>query len=285
MHELLNNKTGKVIRFAEDVHELTPDEYLFYLDLVLQYMSGQITDPQEVKRRLFSKLTGLKISFRMFFYKPELIEAIWSAVNERVNLLDSFFDITETKGKPEYAMHVKCTSNLLPRWNGWTGPENLLYDITWGQFKQCVNALKLLNQAQEAGELTEAERYTTDIFRALYKVPQKMKHCKKQIPDTVQFHALTYFSYWYELITTCPIGINGEDVDFSVLWKQDPDEPANEQDKSGWLGISFAIAESGVFGDLDDVDNQKLYKVLMFLYKEKMNTIFRKEQNNTSEND
>ncbi len=286
MHELLNTKTGKITQFAEDIHELTPEQYLFYLDLVLQNMVGEITDPQIIKRKLFSKLCDVKVSWRMNFYSKETYEAIWSALTDKINLLDSFFDITEDEqGKETFQLHVKCTGNLLPTWKKYKGPENLLMDITWGQFKQCVNALKLMQYARQNEDVQDIERFTKDIFHALYKsAPNPLKGAK-EIPDTVQFHALTYFSYWYELITTYPIEINGEEIDFSVLWKSDDDEVSNEMDKSGWMGITFSIAESGVFGDTEDVDNEKLYKVLMFLYKNKVTQIFEKKQQKKQNND
>ncbi len=250
MHELLNTKTGKVTQFAEDVHELTPEQYLFYLDLVLQNMVGEITDPQIIKRKLFSKLCDVKVSWRMNFYSKETYEAIWSALTDKINLLDSFFDITEDEqGKETFQLHVKCTGNLLPEWKKYKGPENLLMDITWGQFKQCINALKLIKYARDNGNIQEIERFTKDIFHALYRPPltpprgrtrnpsaslvplKRGQQEKRGIPDTVQFHALTYFSYWYELISSYPIEINGEEIDFSVLWKSDDDEPTNDMEK------------------------------------------------------
>lgn len=285
MHELLNTKTGKITQFAEDVHELTPEQYLYYLDLVLQNMVGEITDPQIIKRKLFSYLCDVKIGFRMFFYKKEMYEAIWSALADKINLLDSFFDhSTDEDGKESYQLHVKCAGNLLPTWKKYKGPDNLLMDITWGQFKQCVNALKLMQHARQNEDIKDIERFTKDIFHALYRLPTT-NYKLPTIPDTVQFHALTYFSYWYELITTYPIEINGEEIDFSVLWKSDDDDVTNELDKSGWMGITFSIAESGVFGEADDVDKEKLYKVLMFLYKNKVNTIFEKQQQKKQSND
>jgi len=286
MHCLLNLRTNKEISFPEDIHELTPEQYLFYLDIVLQNMVGDITSPDEIKQRLFKKFTNLKISWKLAFRRQETEEAIWSALTEKINLLDSFFDISEAEdGHPVYSLHTKCTANLLPEWRNFKGPNNLLMDITWGEFKQCLNALKLLQEAEKEGNITDMERYTKDIFFCLYKWPFNHSTPLKKIPDTVQFHALTYFSYWYELITTCPITINGEEIDFTILWKSDPDDPTNELDKSGWLGVTFTIAESGVFGDSEDVDNQKLYKVLMYIYKQKAQAIFDKEQLKKLKND
>ena len=76
MHELLNIRTGKTISFPSDIEELTPDQYLFYIDLAFQYFNGSIKDVSEVKRRLFVYLTDLKVSGKMNFYLPETKEAI-----------------------------------------------------------------------------------------------------------------------------------------------------------------------------------------------------------------
>jgi hypothetical protein len=282
MHELLNTRNSKSISFASELEELTPEQYMFYLDLVLQQMVGQIADPDVIKRKLFAYLTDLRVSWKMKLYPPDVEEAIWSALTDKINLLDSFFDIEEVEGKNVYKMHVKCGVNLLPTWKNYKGPANMLSDITWGQFKICLNALKMIIQAEETRDIKEIEIHTLDIFRALYKL--KTRNSKLiTIPDTVLFHAQTYFSYVYELITTVPIPINGEDIDFSILWKPDKDEKSNEEDKSGWLGISFSIAESGVFGDYRDVEEENMYNVLVYLYKQKVNARFEREQSKKSE--
>jgi len=272
MHELLNTRTNKIISFPQDVDELTPDQYLFYLDLVLQQMVGEISDPQAIKRKLFAYFTDLKLGWKMGTYSEEVIESIWSSLSDKIDLLDSFFDIEETDGKVMYSMHVKCGMNLLPAWNKHKGPEDMLSDITWGQFKICLNALKMISIAQEEDDVEGIERNTMDMFNAMYKNPQPLKGGKKyknrEIPDTVLYHAQTYFSYVYELITTVPIPINGEEMDFSILWKKEEGDDEDSGDKSGWLGITFGIAESGVFGDFKNVDEENMYNVLIYLYKQ-----------------
>lgn len=276
MHELLNIRTGKVIAFAEDVWELNAEQYLFYLNLVLENIAGNVTDPQDIKMRLFAHLTDLKLGWKLAFRKMETEEAVWSALTDKINLLDSFFDIEENDmGKKLYNLHIKCTKNLLPEYKKYKGPDNFLNDIRWYQFKNALNAMKMLDIAMKEKNVVEIAKYTSDIFYALYTKPPKAKYI--QLPDTVQYHALMYFSYWYELITTTPIEINGEEIDFAILWKTDPDAPQNEKDKSGWLGITFAIAESGVFGTNEDVDNEKLLNVLMLIYRNKINELNEKE--------
>lgn len=290
MHELLNVKTNETILLPSDVDELTPEQYLFYLDLALEQLTGEITDPMEIKRKLFVHFTDLKPSAKMEFYSPEEQEEIWVALTEKINLLDSFFDIENENGNTVYNLHIKSGVNLLPIWKGLTGPADMLSNITWGDFVNCLNAMKLISLAQAEEDVEEIQSNTIELFQTLYKpenrnTKYKTRNTKRDIPDTVLYHALTYFSYVYELITTVPIPINGEELDFSIIWKGDgDDEEQNKQDKSGWAGILFSIAETGIFGRTADVNNTELYDVLMYLYSRKMQAIAEKKQHDKTTN-
>lgn len=284
MHELLNTRTNEIIAFPSDIDELNPEQYLFYLDLALEQLTGEITDPMEIKRKLFVYFTDLKPSAKMEFYSPEEQEEIWVALTEKINLLDSFFDIEEPptpKGGKEkiYHLHVQCGANLLPEWNGLKGPADMLSDITWGDFVNCLNNMKLISLAKAENDILEIQSNTIELFQTLYK-PLATKgglerHHKliKEIPDTVLYHALTYFSYVYELITTVPIPINGDEIDFSIIWKGSKDDDSDKADKSGWAGVLFSIAETGIFGRTTDVNSTGLYDVLTYLYSRKLQAI------------
>lgn len=288
MHELINIRTGKEIRFPSELMELTPEQYLFYLDVMLQHMSGALNDPTDIKRRIFAKFTDLKVSWKMRIRPKQVQEAVWEDIDRKADMLDSFFDISEQNGRTRYAMKMKCHVNLLPEWNGYIGAQNFFKDITWAQFKQCLSAMKLLRKAESEKKSNDIVRYSVDIFRALYKPGKKAKPLSKY-PDTVLFHAINWFAYWYELISTQPLGIDGEQVDFSLLWKKskdivsvkdEPDMPENEFDKSGWTGITFMIAETGALGDADTVDRLPVGKVLMFLYKQRCDELFQRVVDN-----
>jgi hypothetical protein len=276
MHELLNVRTSKVIRFAEDIHELTPDEYLFYLDLALKQVTGEITDEKEIKRALFVKITDLKVGWRMAWSTEDEEVAVWSALTEKINLLDSFFDIRTENDRHIYDMHLKSGANLLPTWDGLHGPEDMLNNMNWGEFVRCLNAVKMLNKAREQEDLAGIQQNTIELFETMYT--GRRKSSKKPIPDVVLFHAINFFGYVYELISTVPIEINGEMIDFSIIWKSDDDETKEQKNKSGWEGILFAIAEAGIFGRTVDVNNTPLYEVLMYLYDKKHQILEEKKQ-------
>lgn len=268
MHELLNTHTGKVIRFASDIDELSQDEYLYYLDLALKYLVGELTDVSEIKRKLFARLTELKVSWKMAYYDEERQQAIWSALTDKINLLDSFFDITPENDNVVYKMHLQSGVNLLPEWKGLYGADAMLNNLKWGEFTNCLTAVKEINAGREAGDDEMVLSGSMDLFRIIYK-PAKGKNYPKRVPDTVLFHTLNFFTYVYELITTTPIPINGEEVDFSLIWKRD-NQTEDTEDKSGWSGVLFGIAETGIFGTAKEVNEAGLYEILLFLYNRKL---------------
>lgn len=267
MHELLNTRTGETYTFPATVDELTPEQYLFVLNIALMNMAGELKTPADIKQRLFVYFTDLRISPALAFRSSETEDAVWSQLSSFIDLLDSFFDIETTpEGTLRYTLQLRSTANLLPEWNGYKAPSDFLNEITWAQFKNCIYALRLLNESIQADNVEDTAFYGSEIVRILYGIPAGV-----DIPDTVQFHALTWFGYWYELITTTPININGEDIEFFTIWKTENENDDNDtdSDKSGWMGVTFSIAEKGVFGNSEQVDKQPLLHILMYIFRQK----------------
>ncbi len=277
MHELFNFKSGKTIAFASDIDELTPEQYLYYLELAMKYMSGEIADVQELKRLLFVKLTDLKVSWKMHFYNPETREQIWAALAEKIDLLDSFFDIDEqADGRKVYKMHLDSARNLLPEYKGWQAPDWCLDSITVGEFVSCIELLKQIRRL--SAEPTEENEKAVNVcgkqlFYNLYK-PKSARTPKlgtrNSELETVYFHVINYFGYFVEIITTTPLVINGNSIDFSVLFPKpdESDETSEQRDGDiGWNGVIFSVAETGVFGNVEQIMKEKLISILLFLYK------------------
>jgi len=311
MHELLNIKTGKTIRFASQVGEFKPDEYLFYVILFLKQLSGELTDPHEIKRQLFVKLVRLKMGWRMWFYKQETREAVWCALSEKIDLLDSFFEITtEEDGHRVFKMiHPRCGYNLLSEWNGLKGPKNMLMNLAWGEFIQCLDCMKQIQLATTNEDYEVVEELSEEMMRVLYKTPplrsspllkgtlrktsalraRPLKPLRfacpiKPLPlkgtplekgrmeyGAVMFHCITYFSYVYELITTVEIPYKGNEIPFYIIWQKDEDDDdfVPENDLTEWDGILFSLAESGAFGTTENVNGYNMWDILLYLYKQK----------------
>lgn len=281
MHELLNTRTGKTIAFPSDIDELSPDQYLFYIDLAFQYFNGSIKDVSEVKRRLFVYLTDLKVSSKMNFYIPETQEAIWSAVAAQVDLMDSFFDIEVTDTGKTYRMHTECVRQLLPHWKQFSTYSDIFEQMKWGEFRKCCDLFKMIKLETDRGNDKQADELVRELFLTLYK-SKKKPNPKHKIPESVLFHALNYFSYIYHLVTTTPIEINGEEIDFSQLWGDDDENNTSEPNKLGWNAVHFELSEKGVFGNAEQADKEKFMNVFLWMYKQRMDAIQLEKQINKS---
>lgn len=281
MHELLNIRTGKTIAFPSDIDELTPDQYLFYVDLAFQYFNGSIKDVSEVKRRLFVYLTDLKVSGKMNFYLPETKEAIWSAVATYIDLMDSFFDIEVSETGKSFRMHTECVRQLLPRWKQFSTYSDIFEQMKWGEFRKCCDLFKMIKVETDRGNDVQADELVKELFFTLY-VSKKKPNPKQLIPESVLFHALNYFSYIYHLVTTTPIEINGEEIDFSILWDDEDKNKSSEPNKLGWNSIHFELSEKGVFGNAEQADKEKFINVFLWMYKQRMDAIDMEKRTNNS---
>lgn len=285
MHELLNIRTGKTIAFPSDIAELTPDQYLFYIDLAFQYFNGIIKDVFEVKRRLFVYLTDLKVSAKMNFYQPEMLDAIWSAVAAHIDLMDSFFDIEVTETGRSYRMHTECVRQLLPAWKQFSTYSDIFEEMKWGEFRKCCDLFKMIKLETDRSNDKQADELVRELFFTLYK-SKKKPNPKQKIPESVLFHALNYFSYIFHLVTTTPIEINGEEIDFSQLWGDEDQNNTSEPNKLGWNSIHFELSEKGVFGNSEQADKEKFMNVFLWMYKQRMDALqLEKRINKSNSND
>lgn len=131
----------------------------------------------------------------------------------------------------------------------------------------------LARDKQVIGELRELIKMSSsDAVRKDLK--GKLKIIKQRQWQVVLYHILNWFSYYLEVITTMPMVVAGVEVDFSVLFpKAEIDEDDLESRRKakgvdmGWNGVLLDVAEAGVFGDLRAVEQEKMIKVLLYLYK------------------
>ena len=70
--------------------------------------------------------------------------------------------------------------------------------------------------------------------------------------------------------------IGGEDIDFRMLFQKLASEDRKADDKTGWTGIVFEVAASGVFGNKKEVDDTPFWDVLLYLYKCKFEYLHQK---------
>lgn len=262
MHTLYNIKTKEDITFPSTIHELSPKQYLAYLKLM--YKAEIRSIPIKDLRVALLKIVS-PIHFGTSYLKMDKEEKseMWESIYALSEKMDSFFDIEEMEGKLSYRPHLKCATNLLPCWKDYVGPDDMLNNITWGEFISCMNLLNVYKQAMESEDMQQADNILSELFFTLYKPTEEQK--RVAVPIYIRMHALYFFTYVFELISTTPIDIHGNEIDFSIIFSNKGS--GSNDNRIGWNGLVFAIAESGVFGKTSDVHQESFWSVMLYLYK------------------
>lgn len=265
MQEFTYNNEIKLI--PEDLEELLPWQYYRYLELVIMMNTGKIS-PFEMKCKLISLLLNMKYNFIM------CRKSVVDEISNQLYKLDGFFDITEEGDRIIYDPHIKTGRNLLPSYKKWIGPADMLNDITFGQFVQCLNLVKAMEVTRENKDDEQSDNLISEFGRILYK--SEGVKSGEILPPLVCFHSYIFFYAVWELICTVPIPVNGEEINFSILFQEQGEKRLN--DKTGWVGIAFEIASSGVFGNVKQINETPFWDVLLYLYKCRFESIHNKKQ-------
>lgn len=260
---------NKIKEIPENLDELSPEQYYRYLELVLMMNTGKIS-PFEMRCKLVSLLLGMKCNFAI--YK----ESIVNEISAQLYKVDAFFDITEESGKLIYDPHIKSGKNLLPSYKKWKGPDDMLNNITFGQFVQCLNLAKAIEVAQKENDNRQVDGLMSEFGEILY-INTESQVGENKLPPLVCFHSYLFFCAVWELVYSVPIPINGEDINFSILF-QEPYGDKRPDDKTGWAGVAFEIASSGVFGNVKQINETPFWDVLFYLYKCRFESIHNKNQ-------
>lgn len=255
MHTFVNIKTGREYGIPSDVSELRPRQLLFYVKLMLMSYDGEI-DFATYKLLLYRKLTGLRLSHRFYAAKPDRREALLDAVRRNAESMRSFFDVSETEHT--FSPRGMSGRNPLPRIRLRQGPADMLVDLPWGCFCNCVKACADTKDADRA----KFRRTVSYVFDQLYR--PVIRFIRLPVPFEAQYAAFLFFRAVLDLLYSSPVTVNGREIDFGILFKSDKKE---KSDGVGWDGLRLAVAEAGVFGTLNQTDNQPLWDVLIYLYK------------------
>ena len=235
----------KKIEVPECLDELTPAQYGYFVRLG-SWLAGGLIDLETWRARWFSYLAGMGASIYTIL-KPEYIEQAAPMVDD---VTSPFLALTDKGMQPVY----NTCKNLLPSYGGYSGPKDWLDDVSYAKFVECSTLLELAREADDPIEIYE------EIARALYAIPED-----RPVPELLAWHAPVLFGSVWHAIQSGPVEINGRQIDFSIIFKSTGQR--RPDDKTGWAGISFEVASTGIFGNIKELDSQPFWTVLMYLYK------------------
>lgn len=264
MHHVVIPEKDLKWELPEDVSEMTSEQYRYFLNLSLESMARGMT-VEDIKTLLVYEFLGLNRS-----YKSDQADRKFMNIGLVGDLFDDYFVSAEVDGKKVMRPDLEQPFNLWPRYrhrSGWVfiGPEDGLANWSFGNY---IKATNLLNEIQEN---RYPEELMQELARLMYKpwgfnqLPSWLP--KINFPTDLLWHCVYFLQGSISWITTNPaMKINNVTVNMRKLFNKN----AEGRQDVGMLGVLFAIAESNVFGPMDQAEKQGLYTVLLRLYQIKL---------------
>lgn len=230
---------GKIYDIPADINELTAEQADTFLTLAMLHDSRWIT--REGFRRLW--LSALIEMEDYSILLPEYIKEL----EDQQPKLDGFF-------MPDGSADLRTSKNILPAYEGLQGPADNLAGLSFGDF---IEALTVLADIGDDNPYHAANH----IARMLYNIPEEIP-----VPVLLAYWAPRLVANVWSMIQTGPVEINGAAIDFRIIFRSNETE-SHADDKTGWTGILFEIAEKGLFGPVPEVEKTDMWAILLYLYK------------------
>lgn len=264
----------KDIQFPECWEEVKPAEWLHLLKIrnKLAYVGVGIT-LRDIKRewcRFVLVNRGIK--------KKNVDDLV--LIDELTETLDWMWHISEDGREVELV--YDSTVNLLPSWGRYRGPLSHGADLTFAEFRHAVTLMNLYNQDKDVITLRA-------LCGTLYRLPGKDPRSKKfdgkyredfhpsrtilyaermkLMPEWIMWGIYCWFAYFCQYLIEGDFILDGKQVSFSSIFERNS-ASGGKQD-IGMNSILFSVAESGIFGNVQDADNELLLKIMLKLLDDK----------------
>jgi len=258
---------GIKMLYPSTLEEMSTEQYLFYVDQLIRLKTEEI-DFETFKLKVTYFLVGLYHKKKSWL-KPKSVEEL---ENMKANIVMIQESLSEIFTEP---LREGSPVNLLKRVNiggiEWIGPEDVLSNVTIGQF---IDANSHFKQYLDNNDGEALKRFFATLWRPrrfFERLPSQynertlsfdVKRLKK-IPLSVAMAAYYFFAACLEYMRESPLVLDGVEIDFSVLYRgsksnQSPGSP-------GMKDVLFTLAESGVFGSMEQLKQATYLDVMLRL--------------------
>jgi hypothetical protein len=285
MHVIESQETNIKRYIPSDLSECDQQQYMDMCELIFYFQNQQITY-DEFRTHAVYKLMNMVPS------KKESVddESKFANIYRISELIDDFFE-TDAEGLKtikQYYIHNPIPS-FRPLFKTLYGPSDSFMNMTFGEY---TDALRLFLDFHATGDMELLK-----LLAALFYRPKKSFHFIKkrlssydgdfrepynskllEINAEQLKHAPIGFVYGFYLLFAsfqkylidAKIPWGGKEIDFAILFESSKDD--NNEPESGDIpgigmdSIAFSIAESGTFGNIEQVRNTNFWDIMVRMY-------------------
>ncbi len=299
------------IEYPSCLEDLSPEQAVFFVRQYLNFMSGSISGEQ-FRIYLAWNFIGLTKSLRynhlMSLRKKtqqeqDLLDGIHSNVYKISETLDSFFQEEKQDGKPVKILRFFCIKQIIPNIGRFYGPASGMTDCSFWEYKlaheeyaeyckttDSIHLFRLAAILYRPRKLFLGIRKLLPFYNGRQRIPLTPGTNPRSIDARarkLQSRARNYWAVYYSflffssiekyLLTGRPV-IDGKEIDLSVLYEGS----AQKGENIGLTGILYSLAETKVFGDINQTADAGLYDIIARLYQV---AVMYKNAKNTNDSD
>jgi len=268
MHTIDIIETNKRLFVPEKLSECSPKQLASICNYIFLYQNGKLSYRDFQTHCLYALLNMKKSKKDLDPAKEELINANLSRI---MPLLDSFFKVKNGKQSTIQDFKDNPVLYIPTPFHNFKGPKDIFY-TTFGEY---VEALDAFGAYQRIGNIDILYDLAAIFYRPHCmgyrspKRPSKIKAYKRQLKKTYFGYIYAfyiYFSGFQDRLANQKILREGQEIDFSILFKSDKDAIPSKINGLGMKSQSYHLAESGVFGDLKKVNNTQTLEIILRMY-------------------
>lgn len=267
---------GKVYNIPSEMEELSAEQYLLFVKLLLEADKGKLT-LHDVKVFMIVKILKIVGINQLDKYHAEKKEAILDNLSRLVPMMDFLFQDDEDGVRP----NIQFTRNLAPSFRmgliRYYGPADTLSDLTFQEyidahshyvdfieskmaFEGSLNLLiSVLYRPQKIGYHIRKHLSTFDGQRRKEYNDNMVKNRAKWI-HKLSYHIKYAIFLWYQACENFLRGgtltVEGKEINLSKLYQGGS---SSKKDDIGLAGILYSLAETQVFGNVKETARENIF--------------------------
>lgn len=268
--------------------EMDSKQRQYCLKQAIMCTSGVIS-LDEAKVRCFYHLAGIKRNVRAVAVERVMSKEMYDEKNSKVVLLAEqlcgFMFKKNEDGQTEIC--YETIYNHFPVLQSGKiklhGPQDLLADLSFGEFRAALEEMKEFFRTKETSDLNrmmaclyrpERMDYNLinkrDDFDGSIREPFNRARIEmnavyfNKVSQVLKTTILLWFTFMINYIQKEELILGGEVVSFSGLFSGEETE-GRRPVGSGWVTILHQVAKEGPFGDVEKTDKMGLYDVLLYM--------------------
>lgn len=274
----------KKVYFPENLQECSSDEYIDICRLIYLYHVKEIDWNQFLSLAVYSILK-VKLTNKNKRTENEDLEH-WNNIAFLSQYIESFFIVDKETNSVQLINHL--SERKITHFNYWLkkyhAPSAGFLTNTYGQWEDAVEII--LDHFKYPDEdniykilsiffLPKNEKY--DKEKSLKRI-SKFKHLDLGIVYGFFLHITAFMNF----LNSASVTIAGKEIDLSIIFDNDLNSYESPRPGIGIKATAYQMAESGVFGDYNNVRNSNLWEVLIRMYDITKQAIDMQEQQKQS---